>query len=243
MKPSTASRPHSLRAFTLVEILIAVTLFGVAISSTLGFYLYAMRTYQFDIGKCLVNSDFRRFTDQMVNNVTFASQIYILPSFTERTITTTYTDPITFATSTVTNLNTVANSTSGDFMVLVYQDPTTTNIVRLVGYYRAEDSSMKNYGANQFPVRMFDIALDQPATTNIATLLPSTSTLNSSAHRLLFLDSTGLGNPNATTSAAGIFTNINGGRTVVVNGELCNRGNNIRKKVSNKYNFTVSRRS
>lgn len=51
MKPSTASRPHSLRAFTLVEILIAVTLFGVAISSTLGFYLYAMRTYQFDIGK------------------------------------------------------------------------------------------------------------------------------------------------------------------------------------------------
>ena len=243
MKPSTASRPHSLRAFTLVEILIAVTLFGVAISSTLGFYLYAMRTYQFDIGKCLVNSDFRRFTDQMVNNVTFASQIYILPSFTERTITTTYTDPITFATSTVTNLNTVANSTSGDFLVLVYQDATTTNIVRLVGYYRAEDSSMKNYGANQFPVRMFDITLNESASTNIATLLPSTSTLNSSSHRLLFLDSTALGNPNATTSAPGIFTNINGGRTVIVNGELCNRGNNIRKKASNKYNFTVSRRS
>ena len=162
MKHSASPRPHGLRAFTLVEILIAVTLFGVAISSTLGFYLYAMRTYQFDIGKCLVNSDFRRFTDQMVNNVTFASQIYILPSFTERTITTTYTDPITFATSTVTNLNTVANSTSGDFLVLVYQDATTTNIVRLVGYYRAEDSSIKNYGANQFPVRMFDIALDQP---------------------------------------------------------------------------------
>lgn len=243
MKTQPESRIRSRRAFTLVEILIATTLFGVTISSTIGFYLYAMRTYQFDVGKCLVNSDFRRFTDQMVNNVTYASQVYIMPSFSERTTTTTYTDPITFATSTVTNLNTVATSTSGDFMVLVYQDPTTNNIVRLVGYYRAEDSSMKNYGANQFPIRMFDLTLNEPSSTNIATLLPATSTLNSSAHRLLFLNSTALGNPNSTTNAPGIFTNINSGRTVVINGELCNKGSTTRQKASNKYNFTVSRRS
>lgn len=204
------------RAFTLVEVLVTLTLFMMLMAGVMGSYLYSLNTFSYDLGRTLVNRDYRTFMTSMTNSVTFCNHIRVLSEFNDRTV---YTDS--------------NGNISGNFVLCVYeqiQSSGENNITRIIGFYRGS-------GSGGSPIRTFDVTTNVPADTDLMTLIPATGTINSSAHRQVFPDSAGL-NPGGK-----MFRDYkNDSRGLMVFGEMINPGN-LAKKASNTIHFTVVRRS
>lgn len=217
-------------AFTLVEIMVTTVVAGIVVAGTLSFFIQALNVYHYDAGKVLVNRDIRAFTSEITDSATYANYFLIYPSFTERTTTTTITDPDTSQSQTVTTDLAVNDGQSGDMLVLVYRDPDDdTKNQRIVGYFRAPDSSDGGRG----PVRKFEVVLSPTvaATTPVTNHLPAVNTMNTWPEVIEL--SRGLANGK-------LFYNFYD-RSVMVKGQIFHRGSQNRR-ATNTYNFTVSPR-
>jgi prepilin-type N-terminal cleavage/methylation domain-containing protein len=228
--PRTSSRRRArARGFTLVEIMVAVTIMGFAVLGVLRFLVQGLNIYYYDTGRIKVNKDIRSFTDQMTSNAVFANYFRVYSNFTTRSTTT----------GNVTTDAGVNDGQSGDFLVLVSGtvDATTgkTNITQLVGYYR--DPADPTNPTSTGPVRTFKVAFSTPIdpTTNPLYSILNTYVPTTSAHT----------NPIVLQLAQGL---CNGSlfydfydRSVMVKGQIIEQGNEFRRAV-NTYNFTVSPR-
>lgn len=227
MKPlvqPTSARPSGPVGFTLIEVLVSLTIFGLAMVGSLGFLLQSLNTYSYDTGKLYVNRDIRTFTSELTDNATYANYFMIFPSFTTRSATTTVNG------ASVTTDTSVNDGLSGDFLVLVYKDDADdTKVNRLVGYYRdpADPSSTTSQG----PVRTFDITISPSSNAAVWTLLPAASTMHTNTKVLQL--SVGLANHL-------LFYNYYD-RSIMVKGQIFHSGSLI-KGATNTYNFTVSPR-
>ncbi len=146
---SPAAGRRRRRAFTLIELIVSMTVFGLCMLGVMGFFLQSLDIFHFDTGKLQVNRDIRAFTSEMTDNATFANYFEIYTSFTDRDVPKN-------------------DGYSGDFLVLVYKDPEDlTKIQRLVGYYRSGGAD------GEGPVRKFDIDISPSSSDSLDSLLPS----------------------------------------------------------------------
>ncbi len=217
---------------TLVEILISMTIMGLASVGVLRFLIAGLNIYSYDSGRIKVNKDIRTFTEEMTTNAVFSNYFKIYPSFTTRSTTT----------GGVTSDAWVADGQSGDMLVLVFcdTDPATgkTTVNRVVGYYRdpADPSDVTSTG----PVRKFDktispaIDLGDPASLGLYKIL-NDNVATSTAHTNPIVLQLAQGLSNGT-----LFYDFLD-RSVMIRGQIIEQGDQRRRAI-NTYNFTVSPR-
>ena len=238
MNPSTHPFPSDKKTrssgFTLVEMMVSMTLFALVMAGSLPFLIQSMNTYSYDTGKLFVNRDIRTFTSGLTDNATYANYFLIYPSFTTRSITS-----IVNGVSVTTDAS-VNDGLSGDLLVLVYKDDTinadgTTNdakVNRIVGYYR--DPVDPTSTTSQGPVRTFDITISPSSSAPVWTLLPNVSTMHTNTQVLQL--SVGLANHL-------LFYNYYD-RSIMVRGQIFHAVSLTKglSSATNTYNFTVSPR-
>ncbi len=180
--------------YTLVEVMIATSLFTLVMGLALSFLLNVKNTAIETESKLLISHDIRRFTNELADNVTQSSRHYIFPSYTERSAR-------------------VSSGESGDMLVLIYTDgPGSSDAIRIAGYYR--DGTPETEG----PVKRFDIPLDPPQSVKrmnqVIDLLPPVSAKGS--HREIIELSRGL-------SDGQLFNNFHA-NAIAIQGEIIHQG-------------------
>lgn len=236
LRRSPAFRPHG---FTLVEILIAMTIMGLTTVGILQFTIQSLRVYSFDAGRIQVNKDVRSFTEEMTTNAVYSNYFRIYKNFATRSVTTGSTTTEAY----------MADGQSGDFLVFVFADTdlTTgkTTINRLIGYYR--DPAVPTDPASTGPVRKFDKIISpavDPTVTPIYTILDNnvpTSTAHTNRIVLQLAQGLAAGTMPDGTVTYGLFYNYYE-HSVMVKGQIIeNTGMSFRRAI-NTYNFTVSPR-
>jgi hypothetical protein len=215
---------------TLAEMMVALTIMGLASAGVLRFLISGLNIYHYDQGRIKVNKDIRSFTEEMTTNAVYSNYFRIYPSFTTRS-----------ATSGATTIDASVNDgQSGDMLVLVFcdTDATTgkTTINRLVGYYR-QPSDPANPTTTTGPVRKFDAVINpavDPAVTPIYTILNNNvPTSTASTNPVVLQLAQGLAN--------GMLFYDYFDRSVMIKGQIIEQGDQRRRAV-NTYNFTVSPR-
>lgn len=146
---------------TLVEIMVAGSISLIVMTVGLRFLIQNLKTYQYETGKIMINRDIRKFTQQMIDDATYANNFQIYDQYSNLSRATGYTlvaggsaDPTTanykgYTTDLAVTLPAVPVSTSapgtanvdsgltGDVLVLVYYvNGDNTRISQLIIYYR-----------------------------------------------------------------------------------------------------------
>jgi prepilin-type N-terminal cleavage/methylation domain-containing protein len=211
---------RSARGYTLVEILVALTLMGAITAGVLSFIFQAMRIYVYDGGRLMVNKDMRTFTSSLASDAVASNYFRIYPDFQTRTAFMT-------------------DGTSGDFLILAYTNTTASTgafyITQLVGYYRDVPASATDPAALG-PVRRFSVTI---ATADQAKDLPTliaqyVPTSASSNNPIVIQLAQGL-------SDGSLFYDYRD-RSVMVRGQIVDYGSAGARAAINTYNFTVSPR-
>jgi hypothetical protein len=213
-------------------VIVALTVFGLAMVGCLGFLIQSLKSYSYDTSKLFVNRDIRTFTNELTDNATYANYFLIFPSFSGDRSST---DPSTGVTSDTS----VNDGLSGDLLVLVYKDDTInsdgstndTKVKRLIGYYRYADPTSASDTSGQGPVRTFDITISPSSSAPVWSLLPNVSTMKTNP--LVLQLSVGLADQK-------LFYNYYD-RSIMVKGQIFHEGR-LTKDATNIYNFTVSPR-
>ena len=218
--------PASRRGFTLVEMMVALAIMGLAAVGILRFLIQGLNIYHYDQGRITVNKDIRSFTEELTTNAVYSNYFRIYPNFSSRSNTV----------GSVTTDAWVNDGQSGDFLLLIFADTDATTgkttINRLIGYYRVPTAA-----GQSGPVRKFDVAISpavDPTVTPIYSILNTnvpTSTANTNRQVLQLAQ----GLSNGT-----LFYNFYD-RSVMVKGQIIEQGDQRRRAI-NTYNFTVSPR-
>ncbi len=219
MTTKSQSKPAA-RGYTLVEIMVAVTLMGLITTGVLSFIFQAMRIYVYDGGRLMVNKDMRTFTSSLANDAVASNYFRIYPDFQTRTAFMT-------------------DGTSGDFLILAYTNTTASTgsfyITQLVGYYRDVPTTATDPAALG-PVRRFSVNIataDQ--TKDLPTLIAQyVPTNTSSSNPIVIQLAQGL-------SDGSLFYDYRD-RSVMVRGQIVDYGSSGARAAINTYNFTVSPR-
>lgn len=214
------------KGYTLVEIIIALSLLTVLMAGVMGFSTESVRSLFVNEQKNMINRDIRKLTSQMSNDARQANYFIIYPSFETK-------DRDSAADRRTEGL-------AGDFMILVYQGAPTIQqsangyvmgpipVERIVGYYRSANPNDPN---SLGPVRRFDIAITGANRFKpIEELLPSVDA--ASSHRMVLELSQGLADGK-------LFYNYRG-HCIMVNGKIVHGVS--AKRVTDTYNFTISPR-
>lgn len=201
------------RAFTLVEVMVTLGIFSMVGAGLMGFYLYSLNTFAYDVGATMVNSDMRRLLSRMGDSVNFSSHLRVYSEYEDRT---THVDG--------------SGNTTGNLLLCVFEKANadgSNNIVQIVGYYRDAEAG----------IRRFEVNTDVSASTDLLSLLPSTGLKGSSLHHLEMPECEGL------HSGGKVFRDFkNNGVGVMVSAQLLNKGS-LRSKASGALHFTMVRRS
>jgi hypothetical protein len=162
------TRRSAAAGFTVVEILIAMTIALVAIALALGTFLFGLRSMYKDNVRLETNSSLRKFMGQMSKETLDSSEFYIFPSYQSL-------DGSVNLASDVSSLGTDAYGTSiahGDCVVLVTRTSVSANAaVRQIRiYYRVATVAARN---NEAPIRYWEGTDYGPGSTqaNLTTLL------------------------------------------------------------------------
>ena len=232
-RPFCSTRPA--RAFSLTELMVALTVLGLTMTSVVALTYQGLNVYAYDSGRLLVNHDLRKFTGDMTTDAVYSNYFRVYPNFATRSTTT----------AGVTTDAYVRDGQTGDFLVLVFTttDPTTavTTITRLIGYYRDPDAT----GIG--PVRKFDVTLTPAA------IIGATTHAGASPPVYTMYDLLNAYEPTANAHTNSVVIQLAQGlasgnlfydfydRSIMIRGQINEQGGMIRKAV-NTYNFTVSPR-
>jgi len=116
---------HHSRGYTLTEIMIVVTIFGLVMAGVIPFFLMNLKSQFAGEQKLLINGDIRKVTNQMVENAREANSFVIYQAFCAQNrwdgvAETRDAD----GTGAVNFFDRMQNGASGDFVVLIYySDP------------------------------------------------------------------------------------------------------------------------
>tara|TARA_B110000037_G_scaffold87420_1_gene103583 strand:+ start:1254 stop:1847 length:594 start_codon:yes stop_codon:yes gene_type:complete len=139
------------QGFTMVEILVSLTVFSILMAGTMSFFVYGINFANYGIGKLDINRDIRTFTNQMSAHAISANDFAIYTSFSSRTE--------------------VSDGFSGDFLLLINHDPSdSSKISKLTGYYR--DATDATSG----PVYSFTEEFSPSSSSSFVDLIPASAT-------------------------------------------------------------------
>jgi hypothetical protein len=237
MKP-TPVRPRKNRAYTLVEMMVALGVMGFVSIGTVSFTRQAFKMYYADTARLKINHDIRSFTAKLDSDAVTANYFLVYPGFSTRT---------TGSGATLADAA-VSDGQVGDMLILVYTDPASTTtgvsmITELVGYYREITDTTLNNG----PVHRFDITLSPSVAANsgaMYTILNTYVTGTASSYPIITQIAQGLDtNLSGSTPTPALFYNRQN-RSVMVSAQVselqAEQGSSY--QVGNTYNFTVSPR-
>ena len=226
----------------MTELMIAVTILGLAMAGVVTFTYQALNTYYYDSGRLLVNHDMRKFTGDMATDAVFSNYFRIYPNFATRTTTV----------SGVTTDAAVRDGQSGDFLVLVFTNPRSeldsgkATVSELIGYYR-DPADPAHPDSSLGPVRRFDVFI------NPNVMIGDTTNTGASPPVYTMYDLLDLYQPTANAhtnsrviqlaqglSNGTLFYNFLD-RSIMIKGQIQEQGNLVKRAV-NTYNFTVSLR-
>ncbi|HTQ30338.1 MAG TPA: prepilin-type N-terminal cleavage/methylation domain-containing protein [Opitutaceae bacterium] len=144
----SVSTPNRAPAFTLVELLVAMTIIGFAVAGAIAITIQGLKIYYTDTNRLSVNKDMRKFTQAMFTDAAFSNDFYIYDPATNGAIPTSGND------------NYVSSGKSGDDLLLV---TTSTNsatgaitVTKLIAYYRTVTNTTNNSGP------IYRIEVDSP---------------------------------------------------------------------------------
>ncbi len=226
------------RAFTIAEMLMALTIAGFVSAGTAAFLHQAVLTYYVNRARLIINRDIRSFTTTMDTDAVTANYFAIYPGFSTRSTTV----------GSVTTDAALADGGVGDFLVLIYTDPAQTGtgvsmINRIVGYYREITNSTLNTG----PVHRFDLTISPAVSASSAPLYQILNTYvtgTAASYPTITQIAQGLEN-NAALNApiTSLFYNFKN-RSILISAQVSElqteAGNGT--QTGNTYNFTVSPR-
>lgn len=237
MQSSRTSVRARRRGFTLVEILVATTIFGLVTLGILRVFIQALNIYYYDTGKILVNKDIRKFTSDMTENATYSNYFRIYPAYTNLTRSITgYADPSDPDAGFTTALadTSVSDGQSGDCLALVFKSPTDdTKIAQIIVYYRAPTNPSDPTSTGPVRKHVQDVP-DAYANKSVDQLL---GIVDPTQDDIVVELSRGL-------ATGKLFYNFKD-RSIIVKGEIIHRGGMINSRnasATNTYNFTVSPR-
>ena len=226
----------------MTELMIALTVLGLAMAGVVTFTYQALNTYYYDSGRLLVNHDMRKFTGDMATDAVYSNYFRIYPNFATRSTVV----------AGVTTDASVRDGQSGDFLVLVFTDPATElstgkiTVNELIGYYR-DPADPANPSTSMGPVRRFDVLISP------SVIIGSTTNTGVSPAVYTMYDLLNLYQPVANAHSNPLVIQLAQGlsngtlfydfqdRSVMIRGQIQEQGNLVRKAV-NTYNFTVSPR-
>jgi prepilin-type N-terminal cleavage/methylation domain-containing protein len=225
--------------FTLVELLIAITLTGLVMVGIVTFLRQSLMVYYSVRAEHSINRDIRAITGRFASDAVTANYFCLYPSFSTRTAVA----------SGVVVDGSLVDGQVGDFLVLVYVDPAqastgTSMITKLVGYYREVTDSTLNNG----PVRRFEIPLSTPVdakSTPMFEVLNTYVTGGISSYPAISQLAQGLATNTATQTVVTppLFYNLLN-RSVMISAQisasLTEKG--VSAQTGNTYNFTISPR-
>lgn len=207
-------RRSGTKGFTLVEILIAMTITFVVIAGIMSFYIQFYKIGFTNEQRNRINRDIRQLTGELSRTGRQANDFFIYKSIGE--------------TDRDTASDRQLDGRSGDLLVFVFSDDSSSNETdRLIAYYRETDSSGQDALG---PVKRFERIFDPASQLPVESLIPSVADIND-AKDVVEL-SRGL-------SDGRLFYNFLG-RSIMVNGQIYH-GNDA-KRVTETYNFTISPR-
>ncbi len=222
------------RGFTLVEIMVAMTLLLIAMMGILLVFGQAMNVYSYEQGRIIVNQDIRKLTQQMTSDAVFSSYFRLYPSFQDRSNNGSYNGSADAP---------VTDGGSGDFLVFFTETINSAGkptITQIVAYYRDAPTPTTVGGvlvSTPGPVRRYAISLstgiDPTSETMISilnTYLPVTS---QSTNPIVVQLAQGLSN-------GSLFYNFYN-RSIMVRGQVQENGS-LYQRAASTYNFTISPR-
>jgi len=229
--PTNLRRP---RGFTLVEIMVAMTLMLMISAGMLRVFLQVLNTYYYDTAKLQINHDIRTFTAAMSENATYANYFKIFPAYNNLTRSTTTlvnpNDPDQGYTTAMTDTS-VNDGQSGDCLVLVYKDLTNDTLIsRIMVYFRSPDP-VTNIG----PVRVMDLAITPSSNLPLFQLIPDIP--DPTIYPIVVQLS-------QDVATGKLFYDYHD-RSIIVKGNILQRGgllNSAHATATDTYNFTVSPR-
>jgi len=212
----------------------AVTILGFATIAVVTFLQYGLKIYYADRARLMINRDIRSFTTRIDTDAVTANFFWLYPDFNTRS-----NSGVDAA---------VANGQVGDFLVLVYTDPSQTSygvsmITKLVGYYREVTDTTLNSG----PVHRFEINLSTPVDAKSApmyTIVNNAVSGSASSYPIVTQLAQGLAtNASGTTTTPTLFYNFQN-RSVMIDTQIAESltESGTRSQTGNTYNFTVSPR-
>ena len=247
--------PSAARGFSLVELMVAVAVLGLAVASATVCMTQALNIVAYDNGRLLINHNNRKFANQLVTDAVKASYFAIYPNFKLRSKTV----------SGVTTDAAVATGDSGDLFVLVYQEPAPSdttlvgNVVvhRVVGYFRdypqmnadTDPTHHLDTPSGVGPVRRFEITIPDPGVVvggspayTLYNLLNDYAPVSGQSSWPVVTESAQGSAMDQTTAARDrLFFNFLD-QSAIVAGQFQEQGNTLKKFVTNTYNFAVSPR-
>lgn len=206
----------SKKAFTLVEILITLSIATIASTMILGYVVENVKISFVNDQKNKINYDIRKLTNEFANSAKSSNYFALYKSFNNADHNTAG--------------SRLHDGQSGDYLVLVSQAPpqgfqnSIRPIERIVGFYRSADVD------NRGPVRKFVLEFDPPSTSDLEDLLPDQSEVDDFPQVLELAEGLADGN---------MFFNF-WNKSVMVNGKILH--GNEAKRVTDTYNFTISPR-
>lgn len=231
---------QSRRAFTLLEILIAITILGFITMMSLGFFVETIKATFVSEQKNLINNDVRTLTAELSEAAKEANFTLLYSSFESDDRNSSG--------------DRLLDGNSGDFLVFGFQgEPdlsTSINapqpVTRLTGFYRAPADP--NDPTSEGPVRKFDTDLDfayndsdEPLLSPIDPLDPPTP---EEILATLYPTSTRNTNPEVISLSEGLANNrlfYNYGKSsIMINGKIIHGVE--AKRVTDTYNLTISTR-
>jgi len=214
------------RGFTLSEMMVVVTILGVAMAMTMGFFIESIKATFVSEQKNLINEDIRQLTGELSDIAREANYAILYRSFQNADRNATD--------------DRLLDGNAGDFLLFGFQgEPDLSNPIfaprattRIVGYYRApaDLSDPESIG----PVRRFDIDIPDPTNVldppTVESLIPDDGQINTYPEVVPL--SEGLANNR-------LFYNFGKG-TIMVNGKIIHGVE--AKRVTDTYNFTIATR-
>lgn len=210
----------TLRGFTLVELLIVMSILTTLMIGVFSVYMQSQKALFISTQKGNINRDIRQFTGELTNVARDANHFYIYPSIA------------------ATDRNEISDrrvrGQTGDLLVLVFlrPHPNPTDpvyITRVAGYFRSASAGERG------PIRKFDVVY-APSDYKLATdhsvesLIPSVSALNASQKVVELADGLADGR---------LFLNYED-RSIMIKGQI-HHGNDY-KRLTDTYNFTITPR-
>ena len=227
------------RGFTLVEIMVAMTLMVIISAGLLRVFLQVLNTYTYDSAKLQINHDIRTFTSSMSENATYANYFKIFPAYNNlsRSVTTLVNpnDPDQGYTTAMIDTS-VGDGASGDCLVLVYKDTTDdTKIGQIICYFRVPGPPDANGNPTPGPVRVLKLPITPPSSLPVFQLIPDIP--DPSIYPIVVQLSQDVANGK-------LFYDYHE-RSIVVKGNIIQHAgllNSVHATATDTYNFTISPR-